>query len=84
MGQRCVKLLCEQYDAHYDCFCNVTPTGTPTATATPTPTPTNEEAFNRRRRNGKYVDILTGVLSYSIQIQLFSKMNLFSLQLKIK
>ena len=49
----------ERYDAHYDCFCEVTPTGTPT------PTPTNKEAFNGQRRNGKYVDILTGVLSYS-------------------
>ena len=32
-----------------------------------------KKAFNGRRRNGKYVDVSTGVLSYSIQIQLFSQ-----------
>ena len=37
-----------------------------------TPTPTNEKAFNGQRHNDKYVYVSTGVLSYSIHIQLFS------------
>ena len=38
-----------------------------------TPTPTNEESFNGQRYNNKYVSVLTGVLSYSIHMQLFSQ-----------
>ena len=44
---------------------DVTPTPTPT-------TPTNEEAFNGRRHNNKYVSVSKGVLSYLIHIQFFS------------
>ena len=51
---------------------NVTPTTTD-VTPTPTPTPTNEEAFNGRRHNDKYVSVSTGVLSYSIHIRFFSQ-----------
>ena len=39
----------------------------------PTPTPMNEEAFNRRRHNDKYVYDSMDVLSYSIHIQFFSQ-----------
>ena len=48
------------------------PTPTPTPTPTP-PTPTNEEAFNGWRHTDQYIFVSTGVLSYSIDIQFFSR-----------
>ena len=49
-------------------------------TPTLTPTPQTNKIFNGQRHNGKCVYILTGVLSYSIHIQLFSQnLSLFSL-----
>ena len=38
-----------------------------------TPTTQPNKAFNGRIHNNKYVYVLTGVLSYSIHIQLFSQ-----------
>ena len=49
---------------------DVTPT---TTDVTPPPSPTNEEVFNRRRHNHKYVYDSMDVLSYSIHIQFFSQ-----------
>ena len=52
---------------------DVTLTLTPTPTPTLTLTPTNKEAFNGQRHNDKYVSVSTGVLLYSIHMQLFSQ-----------